>query len=355
VTGPSDPPPDPPPDPSPDPAGGTGRGRLIADCARCAALCCVGPAFRRSADFAIDKPAGRPCPNLDADSRCSIHAHLRDRGFAGCTAYDCFGAGQQVVQVTYGGELTWGPEVFATFDVVRQLHELLWYAEDALSRPAAAEVHPALRAARDTITALTATPAPTPAAPPDAAPTATGTATGTGTGTATGTSTDTGTGVSAIDPAAVRATVAPHLRRASVLVRRPARPGPRGRNLSGEVSPGRNPSRRNPSGRDLPGLDSSGRDLSGRDLSGQDLSGRDLRRRDLRAADLSMALLIGADLRGADLRSADLLAADLRGADLSGADLTDALYLTTMQAAGARGDTATRLPAGVPRPGHWRD
>jgi len=79
---------------------------------------------------------------------------------------------------------------------------------------------------------------------------------------------------------------------------------------------------------------------------------------DLRRASLRGALLLGADLRGADLRLADLLGADLRGvdlrgADLRGADLSTSLFLTPMQAAAARGDTATRLPARVPRPAHW--
>ena len=76
---------------------------LRADCTRCFALCCVVPAFTRSADFAIDKPANQPCPNLQPDFRCGIHTDLRPRGFGGCTVYDCFGAGQQVSQVTFGG------------------------------------------------------------------------------------------------------------------------------------------------------------------------------------------------------------------------------------------------------------
>ena len=83
-------------------AGGPGL-ELRADCTRCFALCCVAPAFAASADFALDKPAGQPCPNLQQDLRCGIHAELRPRGFPGCTAYDCFGAGQQVSQVTFGG------------------------------------------------------------------------------------------------------------------------------------------------------------------------------------------------------------------------------------------------------------
>ncbi|MDN5751100.1 MAG: hypothetical protein L0H64_21755, partial [Pseudonocardia sp.] len=124
---------------------------LRADCARCAALCCVVPAFAKSADFAIDKPAGTPCPNLGSDTGggdfgCGIHDELRDRGFPGCTVYDCFGAGQQVVQVTFGGrdhrsspELA-GP-MFAVFPTMRVLHELRWYLTEALTF----EVAPALR------------------------------------------------------------------------------------------------------------------------------------------------------------------------------------------------------------------
>ena len=50
------------------------RRELRADCTRCFGLCCVAPAFAASADFAIDKPAGRPCPNLGTDFRCGIHA-----------------------------------------------------------------------------------------------------------------------------------------------------------------------------------------------------------------------------------------------------------------------------------------
>ena len=82
----------------------TARSELRADCARCAGLCCVVPAFTVSADFAIDKPSGVACPNLATDDfGCSIHAELRERGFPGCTVYDCFGAGQRVV----AGPLRW--------------------------------------------------------------------------------------------------------------------------------------------------------------------------------------------------------------------------------------------------------
>src|SRR5674536_229291 len=112
------------------------RRSLRADCERCFGLCCVAPAFSASADFAIDKDAGQPCPNLRPDFRCGIHARLREQGFPGCTAYDCFGAGQQVAQVTFGGQ-NWrrdpqaAQQMFAVFSTMRQLHELLWYLTEA--------------------------------------------------------------------------------------------------------------------------------------------------------------------------------------------------------------------------------
>ena len=31
-----------------------------------------------------------------------MHAELRERGFPGCDVFDCFGAGQRVVQVVFG-------------------------------------------------------------------------------------------------------------------------------------------------------------------------------------------------------------------------------------------------------------
>lgn len=280
---------------------------LVADCGRCRALCCVAPAFAASADFAIDKAAGHPCPNLRADDACGIHDRLRDRGFPGCVAYDCFGAGQQVVQVVFAGAPRSG-RMLAAYEVARQLHELLFYAADALSRPAAAPVHGPLRRARAGIEGLLTDP-------------------------------DVLLGA---DPAARRGTVAPLLRRASTLVRADSGRG------SAERGPGRNLA-----GRDLAGRDPAGRDLAGSDLAGRDLAGVAFVGADLGRADLSTASLLGADLHGADLRTADLLAADLRGADLSGADLTGALYLTRTQVGATRGDAATRLPAGLTPPAHW--
>ena len=165
---------------------------LQADCARCRGLCCVGPAFGASADFAVDKPAGQPCIDLGADDGCRIHAQLRPRGFPGCVAYDCFGAGQHVVQVTFGGGER-EPAMFPLLPIVRALHELLWYLAEVQER--AAPVRDAARAATDRISGLAR-------GKPDA--------------------------LRALDVDAERAAVDPLLRRASALVRaahRSGRPG----------------------------------------------------------------------------------------------------------------------------------
>jgi hypothetical protein len=223
---------------------------LRADCTRCFALCCVAPAFIASADFAIDKPAGRRCPNLRADHRCGIHDRLRERGFPGCVAFDCLGAGQRVSQEIFGGDPA-GPGMFDVFAVVRQLHELLWYLTEALALPAAGPVHHELAAARDAVDRLAG-------GDPDA--------------------------VRAVDVDAARDRVNPLLRRASEL----ARAG----------------SCRQPP--DHRGADLIGRDLRGRDLRAANLRGAGLIGADLRGADLRRADLTGADLRAADLRGADL-------------------------------------------------
>src|SRR5258708_8337281 len=127
-------------------ASGGHRSSLRADCERCFGLCCVAPAFSASADFAIDKDAGQACPNLQSDSRCGIHARLRQRGFPGCAVYDCLGAGQKVAQVTFGGE-DWrrtpgiAAPMFRAFTIMRQLHELLWDLCEALPLPPARPLH----------------------------------------------------------------------------------------------------------------------------------------------------------------------------------------------------------------------
>jgi hypothetical protein len=116
-----------------------GRQSLRPDCANCFALCCTAFGFSRSADFAVDKPAGSPCQNLADDFSCTIHDRLRPRGFRGCTVFDCFGAGQNVSQAFFAGK-SWlerpetKDEMFSAFKAARQLHEMLWYLSEAESR-----------------------------------------------------------------------------------------------------------------------------------------------------------------------------------------------------------------------------
>ncbi|MEU8033174.1 pentapeptide repeat-containing protein [Streptomyces sp. NPDC049099] len=279
-----------------------GLPELRGDCARCFGLCCVALPFAASADFALDKPAGKPCPNLQGDHRCGIHADLRKKGFTGCTVYDCFGAGQKVSQVTFGGR-DWragskehAREMFDVFPVVRQLHELLWYLTEALGLPAARPVHPELRGALEETERLTRL---------------------------------TPEELAALDVAAHRQQVNVLLLRTSELARAQVADAKSGKKGKG-----------NGKGK-------------GRDRRGADLIGARLRGADLRGASLRGAYLIAADLTGADLRDADMIGADLRDADLSDADLTGAFFLTQPQLNAARGNTGTRLPASVTRPAHW--
>ncbi len=315
---------------------------LRADCSRCVGLCCVAPAFARSADFAVDKPAGTPCTHLHTDFRCAIHADLRARGFAGCTVFDCLGAGQRVT-AAFAGRDWRDPAVaapmFAAFAAARQVHEFVWYLYEARVR------------------------APDPALDEEWARLA-----------------DRGftaADLAALDVDAVRERVSELLRSASERLRAvPARgeppadgespfsarrvgvsdPASRGfrhgesgfRARRAEHDGGRARARANERPPDTRSSEDRLRDHSRADLVGVRWQGADLRLASLRGA-----LLLGADLRGADLRLADLLGADLRGADLRGADLSTSLFVSPTQAAAARGDAATRLPARVPRPAHW--
>jgi hypothetical protein len=98
------------------------------DCGACAALCCLALSFDAGEDFAIDKPAGLPCPNLATDFVCQLYDHLTEAGFSGCTRYDCHGAGQRVVQEVFDGanwrdtpDLT--EPMIAAFAAMRKVHQ----------------------------------------------------------------------------------------------------------------------------------------------------------------------------------------------------------------------------------------
>lgn len=212
------------------------------------------PAFARSSEFAIDKPAGRPCPNL-AGSLCSIHDALRPQGFAGCVVFDCLGAGQHVTQVVFGGRLSpedgARPEVRDVFAAVRGLHEVLRHLDEAAARTTGLPVGDRVRAAWAGVDALTRLPADE---------------------------------LARLDVLPHQAQAADLLAEVSALLRTPAGPDHRGARLLGARLRGAR--------------------LANASLRGALLLGADLRGADLRGADLT-----GADLRGADLRGADLTGA----------------------------------------------
>lgn len=109
---------------------------LVPNCDSCSALCCVAPDIWRSKSFAFEKPAGIRCQHLASDYRCRIHDDLSVQGLQGCVDYQCYGAGQKVTKQIFGSA-TWlsHPElaerIFRTYFIVKSLHELLSYLNEA--------------------------------------------------------------------------------------------------------------------------------------------------------------------------------------------------------------------------------
>jgi len=126
------------------------RENLRSNCSNCFGLCCVALPYAKSADFAFDKDGGTPCRHLQSNYSCSIHENLITTGFKGCVRYECFGAGQRVSQMIYGGNdwrhnKTRAKEMFNVFPIVQQLHEMLWYLSKALEFQATNSIHNDLR------------------------------------------------------------------------------------------------------------------------------------------------------------------------------------------------------------------
>lgn len=222
---------------------------LSSDCSQCFGLCCVLLPFSAAAGFGIDKPGGTPCHHLASDDGCRIHATLREDGWPGCTVFECFGAGQQVSQVTYAG-VSWREqdnlgEMAAALSVMRQLHEMLVHLDEVARR----SPDPSADAARAEVEELTA-------APPEA--------------------------LLLTDVDELHERVGRLLGEASTRVRRGW-----------------------PSGQDRSRADLAGRTLAG-DHRGWTFRGALLLGADLRDAELAAADLLGADLRGADVRGCDL-------------------------------------------------
>ncbi|UJF28436.1 pentapeptide repeat-containing protein [Planococcus sp. 107-1] len=268
------------------------RSRLKADCSQCFGLCCTALNLIASNDFAINKPAGMPCPNLQQDFRCQIHSKLREKGFKGCTVFDCLGAGQMIAQSTFGGN-SWQthPEnaerMFQAFPVMEQLFEMIAFIAEALSYKSSAALQQELTDQLDLLQRLAKLSADE---------------------------------LLNLDLVAYRHPVKELLVKASKEIR--SKIGDGKRKL------------------EHPGVDWMGKRLVGQDLRGANLRG---------------AYLIAADLGKSDLRAVDFIGADLRDANLNGANLSTSLFLTQMQINSAKGNQETKLPDHLDRPSHWKD
>jgi len=232
--------------------------KYSADCENCFGLCCVALPYAKSADFALDKDGGTACSNLQSDYRCGIHNNLRQKGFRGCAVYECFGAGQKVSQDTYDGN-DWrdypelAKEMFKVFPIMQQLHEMLYYLNEALSLEETQPIYQDLQAALEETEHLTRL-------RPQS--------------------------IMELNVPAHRAIINDLLLRTSELVRAKVPP-----NKNKKISRG---------------MDLLGANLRGANLKGANLRGALLIAADLREADMRVTDLIGADFRDADLRGANL-------------------------------------------------
>jgi uncharacterized protein YjbI with pentapeptide repeats len=269
---------------------------LKSDCKKCFGHCCVALYFSASEGFPSDKEAGKPCSNLKKDFSCSVHKNLQEKGFKGCTSYECFGAGQKVAQTTFKGQdwqkdIESAQQMFNAFSVMRQLHEMLWYLTEALLIKTESNMKNKIEhliKETEELTYLNAN------------------------------------DLLELDIDSHRVKVNSLLKKVSEHVCVKYYEDKR-KTFKGK------------------------RTISGR----LDLIGKDLRKTDLRGENLAGALLIAADLRGNNLAGANLIGADLRVVDIRGANLIDSLFITQSQINNAKGDSNTRLPIRIERPRDW--
>ncbi|MEW8996222.1 pentapeptide repeat-containing protein [Clostridium sp.] len=260
------------------------------DCEKCFGFCCVALYFSASEGFPTDKVAGKPCINLKSDFTCSVHKDLRKQGLKGCTAYDCFGAGQKVAQLTYKGK-SWkdspklAKQMFDVFLVMRQLHEMLWYLTEA------SMLEPAYNIKEEINLMIKETEEITNSDPQY---------------------------LIDLDIVAHRDKVNILLRQTSELVKKKF----------------------------------NSKDQKALSI-GVNLIGKNLKKTNLIGADLRGALLIAADLSGNDLSGANLIGADMRDTDIRGANLKNSIFLTQSQINTAKGDNNTKLPDSIVRPTYW--
>ncbi|MFF2177774.1 pentapeptide repeat-containing protein [Lysinibacillus sp. NPDC058147] len=270
------------------------REGLQADCQSCFGLCCTALNIAASSDFAINKAAGTPCPNLQSDFSCQIHSTLRDQGFKGCTVFDCLGAGQKVSQTTFHGQ-DWRqhPEIsekmFSAFPIMEQLYEMIAYVSEALSYTVDSSLFNKLHIQYEQLQRTIELEADD---------------------------------LLAIDIPNFRLPVNDLLLETSEQIRQ---------SLIVKI----------------------GKNTRKYDNRGVDWIGKNLKDKDLRATDLRGAYLIATNFQNANLRGVDFIGADLRDANLRGADLSSSMFLTQMQINSAQGNHQTKLPSHLKRPSHW--
>ena len=270
---------------------------LKIDCKKCFGLCCVALYFSASDGFPIDKESGKPCINLQLDFKCSVHNSLMKRGFKGCTAYDCFGSGQKVAQVTYKGidwmqssELT--NQMSEVFLIMRQLHEMLWYLKEA----SVLNISDTIKSKIDLIIEETEK-------------------------------------ITNMGPEQIiNLDIISHRTKVNLLLSQASE------SVMGKVKSFIKTST-------LKNMKKLSKNI--------DLIGADLRKINLIGADLRGRFLIAANLRNTALSGANLIGADLRDCDIRGANLENSIFLTQLQVNTAKGDSSTKLPASLIRPKYW--
>ncbi len=263
---------------------------LKSDCKNCFALCCVALPFGKSHDFPFSKEGGIPCRHLCSNNMCAIHDQLKGKGFNGCVTYECFGAGQHVSQTIYSGK-DWRKDS--------------QHAEEMFAVfPIVQQLHEMLWYLKQALTLKETQPLHdhlqqtyhdtvklTKKHPKE---------------------------ILELDIMGHRSIVNGLLTKTSQWYRKDF-------------------------------MNKNKRIMETNDLIEESLVGSDLKGEDFRGK-----LLIAADLSNSDLRKADFIGADLRDAKLYGADLTGALFLTQSQINSAKGDSRTKIPSYIEKPGHWR-
>lgn len=271
-------------------------GYLRSDCKNCFGLCCVALYCSASEGFPADKDVGNPCIYLQPDFRCRVYESLKERKLKGCLAFDCFGAGQKVSQISFNKK-SWlqyrelSKQMFEIFLCMRQLHELLWYLNLALMVPQVHSIRDVLEAKlmeTERLSLLTLD------------------------------------NLLNMDMTAYSSEVYNLLFTVSKLVRSSVRVS--------QNSYTKHKKKLGPK---------------------TDLFAVDLRRTNLKGIDLRGSCLIASDLRGNDLDGTDLIGVDFRDADIRDTDLSRSLFLTQNQINSAKGNNRTKLPPAIIRPVHW--